>query len=109
MSAAPNLELPKNPQVGDCILTTKKALCGCVYDIRCRWDGRMWAYISSPFCTPHGSHGMELVGVKADEGQRLAAPPRNVLGEMLDLEKSMGGGRVSASVVRTLTRTVLDR
>lgn len=92
-------EFPKDPQVGDYVIATYKAHCGCVYDIRCCWNGRHWLYVSSPWCTPHGSHGTERVGVRANDGARLAETPRNPIVELLDYERD-ASGRVSLDVLK---------
>ena len=101
----PSKEFPKNPQVGDCVIVVKKARCGCTYDIRCQWDGRMWAYVSDQWCKPHGSHG-RLVEVKADDGKPRAAAPENPLVKILDYERDTNGGRVPLDVMRALTSRI---
>lgn len=104
----PTKEFPKDPQIGDQVITINRALCGCEYGIRCRWDGKMWRYTSSVWCKPHGSYGMELVEVQPDDGRRLEGQPRNILAEMLDNERDTNG-RVSLASLQELTRIMLRR
>ncbi len=98
-----NKDFPNNPQNGDSVIATKKAHCGCIYDVRCQWDGRMWAFVSDQWCKPHGSYG-ETIEVKPDDKKPRAAALENPLVKLLDYEKDTNGGHVSLDVMRTLTR-----
>ncbi len=98
----PNKEYPKSPKRAECIIVTKKAHCGCVYDIRCQWNGQYWMYISDQWCKPHGSHGMELVEVKADDGKPRAAAPENPIVKILDYEQDTNNGHIPLGLISAL-------
>lgn len=74
----PNTTPPKSPKYGDCCIMAHKAVCGCVYDVRCKWNGQYWLYVSDQWCKPHGFHG-SVIEVKPDNGTALATAPENPL------------------------------
>lgn len=102
----PNKKFPKNPKSGDCVIVTMKAHCGCVYDIRCRWNGVMWAYISDQWCKQHGSYG-RLVEVKMNGDKPRSAAPENPLVKILDYERDTNGGHVPLDVMLSLTSRIV--
>jgi hypothetical protein len=98
-----NKEYPKNPKVRDCVIVTMEAHCGCIYNIRCQWNGKYWMYISDQWCKPHGSYG-KLIEVKIDDGKPLSQAPQNPILKILDYEKDTNG-RIPAGMMRSLTGT----
>jgi hypothetical protein len=97
-------KFPEKPKVGDRVLVFRKAECGCVYDILCQWDGRLWAYISDQWCPPHGNYGWKVVKVLPYNGELMHPQKESMLEKVVKYEEDTNGGHIPLATMQILSK-----